>query len=111
MVKGPAGERVSHELAPECELCAGMLKAATISFGQPMPAHEVERAIGACEACDLLIAVGSSLVVYPAASLPALAKQSGARLIIIDRTETPLDGIADLVLRDEIGGILPQLIG
>ena len=105
------GRVARGELAPECELCAGMLKAATISFGQPMPAHEVERAIGACEACDLLIAVGSSLVVYPAASLPALAKQSGARLIIINRTETPLDGIADLVLRDEIGRILPHLIG
>ena len=99
------------ELAPECEFCGGMLKPATVSFGQPMPAHEVERAIDACEACDLLIAVGSSLVVYPAASLPALARQSGARLIIINRTETPLDGVADLVVRDEIGRILPQLIG
>ena len=105
------GRVARGELAPECELCAGMLKAATVSFGQPMPAREVERAIGACEACDLLIAVGSSLVVYPAASLPALAKQSGARLIVINRTETPLDGVADLALRDEIGRILPQLIG
>jgi NAD-dependent deacetylase len=102
---------IGGELAPECEHCGGLLKPATISFGQSMPAWEMERAIRACHECDLLIAVGSSLVVYPAASLPALAKQNGARLIIINRTPTPLDDLADLALHEEIGLTLPKLIG
>src|SRR5205814_8133661 len=64
--------------APNCQKCGGYLKPATISFGQPMPEREMRRAIQACEECDVFIAAGSSLVVHPAASLPALAKQSGA---------------------------------
>ncbi|MCW5968302.1 MAG: Sir2 family NAD-dependent protein deacetylase [Blastocatellales bacterium] len=98
------------EDAPACLSCGGMLKTATVSFGQAMPAEEMERAARACLECDVILAVGSSLVVYPAASLPALAKQAGARLIIINRTPTPLDDIADLVINDEIGRALPRLI-
>lgn len=98
------------EVAPLCLSCGGMLKTATVSFGQAMPVEEMERAARACRECDVILAVGSSLVVYPAASLPALAKQSGARLVIVNRTPTPLDEIADLVVRDEIGRVLPQLI-
>lgn len=98
------------ELAPDCELCGGILKTATVSFGQPMPAREMDLAVQACESCDLMIAVGSSLVVYPAASLPVLAKRNGARLIIINRTETPLDRAADLVIHGEIGETLSRLI-
>ncbi len=97
--------------APECEKCGGLLKPATISFGQAMPAAALRRAEQSCYDCDVFIAVGSSLVVHPAASLPALAKQKGALLIIINRTSTPLDEIADLVVREEIGVALPQLIG
>jgi len=98
------------EAAPECEGCGGLLKPATISFGQAMPAREMECAIHACRECEVFLAVGSSLVVHPAASLPLLAKQSGARLIIINRTPTPLDEVADLVLHEEIGTALPKLI-
>ncbi len=97
--------------APECELCGGLLKPATISFGQTMPAREMQLASEAAGDCDLFLAVGSSLVVYPAASLPETAKYQGSKLIIINRTATPLDGMADLVLRDEIGTILPRLVG
>ncbi|MCI0339022.1 MAG: NAD-dependent deacylase [Acidobacteria bacterium] len=98
------------ELAPECDLCGGVLKPATISFGQAMPAREMQLAVEASRDCDVFLAVGSSLVVYPAAALPELAKRSGAALIIINRTPTPMDDIADLVINDEIGKTLPELI-
>lgn len=103
--------RVAEENpAPECEHCGGLLKQATISFGQAMPAREMERAMLFSQGCEVFLAVGSSLVVHPAASLPLLAKRSGAHLIIINRTPTPLDDMADLVIREEIGVALPQLI-
>ena len=96
--------------APECERCGGLLKPATISFGQAMPAREMQLAAEAAKDCDFFLAVGSSLLVYPAASLPELAKRYGAALIIINRTSTPLDAIADLVINEEIGKTLPKLI-
>jgi NAD-dependent deacetylase len=98
------------ELAPECDHCDGYLKTATVSFGQAMPEREMQRAYEAAENCEVFIVAGSSLVVHPAASLPALAKANGATLIIVNRTETPLDAVADLVVRDEIGKTLPKLI-
>ena len=98
------------DAAPECEKCGGYLKPATISFGQAMPERELSRAIQLSQSCQVFLAAGSSLVVQPAALLPALAKQAGARLIIINRTPTPLDGSADLVLREEIGQVLPRLV-
>jgi NAD-dependent deacetylase len=99
------------ELAPECKKCGGYLKTATISFGQAMPERELNRAYEAAETCDAFIVAGSSLVVYPAAYLPALAKQNNACLIIVNRTETPLDEYADLVVREDIGKALPKLVG
>ncbi len=105
-------ERIAHgDAAPACEKCGGMLKPATVSFGQSMPALEMEMAAVVSQECEVFIAVGSSLQVYPAASFPELAKQSGATLIIINRTETPLDDLADLVIREEIGQALPRLVG
>lgn len=98
------------ELAPLCRLCGGLLKPATISFGQPMPADVVRTAEQAARACDVFITVGSSLVVYPAAALPVAAKRSGAKLIIVNRDPTPLDQAADAVLRGEIGELLPALL-
>ena len=98
------------ELAPRCRLCGGVLKPATISFGQAMPHDVMVRAQAAVESCDLLLAVGSSLVVEPAASLPRVARQAGARLIIVNREPTPLDRIADVVVRGELGAILPALV-
>jgi len=76
-----------------------------------MPALAMKAAVEACQDCEVFLAVGSSLVVYPAASLPELAKQCGAALIIINRTATPLDEIADLVVNEEIGTSLPRLTG
>lgn len=99
------------DLVPECDHCGGLLKPATVSFGQAMPALAMRAALEACGDCEVFLAVGSSLVVYPAASLPEVGKQNGAALIIINRTPTPLDGVADLVVNDEIGKALPELIG
>lgn len=98
------------EKAPRCRQCGGFLKPATVSFGQSMPHDVMVRAQAAAETCDLLIAVGSSLVVEPAASIPRLAKAAGARLVIVNREPTPLDGIADAVAPGEIGVVLPELV-
>jgi NAD-dependent deacetylase len=91
------------ETLPICDACGGIVKTATISFGQAMPSGEMQAAEAATLACDLFIAIGSSLVVYPAAGFPNLARQNGARLVILNRDPTPLDGIADLILNAEIG--------
>lgn len=91
---------------PPCDTCHGLLKLATISFGQPMPPTETARAEHETQSCDLFIAIGSSLQVYPAAGLPQTAKANGARLVILNREETPLDGLADLVIHAEIGATL-----
>ena len=96
--------------APVCVSCGGFVKTATISFGQPMPLEPMRRAEAATLACDLFIAIGSSLVVYPAAGFPTLAKRRGARLVIVNRDPTEQDGAADLVLHAEIGPTLDALV-
>ena len=87
------------------------MKTATISFGQAMPEMEMRRAEAATLACDLFLAIGSSLTVQPAAMFPLLAKQNGAKLIILNREPTELDGYADLVLNQEIGPTLGDAVG
>lgn len=98
------------ETVPYCKECSGIVKTATISFGQPMPVSEMQLAEHATMGCDLFIAIGSSLVVYPAAGFPVLAKKNGAGLVIINRDETDLDPICDLVLNEEIGPTLSAAI-
>ncbi len=88
---------------PDCAACGGIVKTATISFGQAMPELEMERANRATLGCDLFLVLGSSLVVYPAAGFPLLAKRSGAKLVIVNRESTEQDEFADLVLHTEIG--------
>jgi NAD-dependent deacetylase len=114
------GER--HELAelkegflkageiPYCRACGGLVKTATISFGQAMPEAEMRRAEAETLDCDLFLVLGSSLVVYPAASFPLLAKRNGAALAIVNREPTELDGYADLALHDEIGPALSEAV-
>jgi NAD-dependent deacetylase len=97
--------------APDCTGCGGYIKTATISFGQAMPEAAMRRAEELAAACNVFIAIGSSLVVWPAASLPLLAKRSGARLVIINREPTDFDQIADLVIHDDIGTALAPFIG
>ena len=82
----------AHGVAPDCRFCGGTLKTATISFGQAMPEAEMARAERRRRACDLFLVLGTSLVVYPAAGFPVLAKRHGARLVIVNREPTPQDG-------------------
>ena len=96
----------ADETLPICSHCGGIVKTATISFGQPMPEEEMRRAEAASRACDLFLVLGSSLVVYPAAALPGTAKASGASLVILNRDPTDYDSLADLVLHREIGPTL-----
>jgi NAD-dependent deacetylase len=100
----------ANERAPDCPDCGGHIKTATISFGQAMPEQEMRRAEQLTLDCDLFLAVGSSLVVWPAAGFPLLAKRNGARLVIINREATEFDEIADLVVRDDIGTVLSPFI-
>lgn len=112
--RGPAGpvlERVrAGEADPACAACGGILKSATISFGQPLVPEVIEAAIRAAEEADLLLAIGTSLQVYPVASLVPLAKSAGARVVIVNAEPTPFDQIADAVIRSPIGDALPQII-
>jgi NAD-dependent deacetylase len=96
--------------APDCPACNGHVKTATVSFGQAMPEQEMRRAEELTLACDLFVAVGSSLVVWPAAGFPLMAKRNGARLVIINREATEFDTVADLVVREDIGTVLAPLI-
>lgn len=93
-----------------CRACGGLIKTATISFGQAMPETKMIRAEEAARACDLFLVLGSSLVVYPAAALPMIAKRQGARLVIVNREETEQDVIADLVINEEIGPFLTEVM-
>jgi NAD-dependent deacetylase len=95
---------------PYCDDCSGILKPDTISFGQAMPENEMIDAMKYAQQCDLCMVLGSSLVVYPAASIPEHAVQNGARLMIINRDETPLDYKADLVIHDSVTKSLSEII-
>ncbi len=95
---------------PECMACGGILKSATISFGQAMPEEPMRRAQRLSAACDLFLVAGSSLVVFPAAAFPAFAKENGARLVIVTREPTPREKAADLVIHAEIGEVFSKFI-
>jgi NAD-dependent deacetylase len=96
--------------APDCSGCGGYIKTATISFGQAMPETAMQQAQWLTLACDLFLAIGSSLVVWPAAGFPLMAKRNGAALVIINRDPTEFDEIADLVIREDIGATLASFI-
>ena len=108
----PVLERVSAgEDDPPCEHCRGILKSATISFGQSLIPEVIERAMRAAEQADLLLAVGTSLQVHPVAGAVPVAKAAGARVVIVNAEPTPFDEMADAVLRKPIGEVLPMLCG
>lgn len=100
---------LEEDQVPSCPECGGVLKHATISFGQSLPSQVLFDASHASRQADLFLALGSSLVVYPAAGLPESARRNGARLVIINRMETPLDSLADVVLRTELGPTLTEI--
>ena len=95
--------------APDCQ-CGGFIKTATISFGQSMPDAAMQRAHDLALSCDLFLAIGSSLQVWPAAGFPSMAKRNGSALVIINREATDFDAVADLVVRQDIGTVLEPFI-
>ena len=98
------------EAAPDCPRCGGYIKSATVSFGQAMPVAAMQRAEDLTLACDLFIAIGSSLVVWPAAGFPLMAKRNGSALVIVNREPTDFDNLADLVVRQDIGDALAPFV-
>jgi NAD-dependent deacetylase len=100
-----AGEKV-----PRCEKCHGILKPATVAYGQSMPERETREAEIRSSGCDLFLAAGSSLVVYPAAQMPVVAKQNGAKLVIMNFTPTPHDGYADVLIAEKTGETLSKIV-
>ena len=112
--RGPMEEALERVRAgeddPPCRDCGGVLKSATISFGQSLVASDLRRAEVAARECDLLIAIGSSLSVFPIAGVVPVAKQSGAHIVIVNGTKTEMDSLADCVLHGKIGEILPRIL-
>ncbi len=98
------------DLDPRCVDCGGLIKPATVSFGQPMPEEDLRRAFECALACDLMLMIGSSLQVEPAASIPGAAKRAGARLIFINRTSTPWDHIAEVIFRESASEVMGKLM-
>lgn len=100
---------VKEQRVPDCPACGGQLKHATVSFGQSLPEEVLETAVEWAHECDLFLALGSSLVVEPAASLPRLARQAGAKLVIVNREPTPLDNIARMVVNAPLGAFFEAI--
>ena len=98
------------EKVPKCDTCGGIVKPATISFGQPMPERETRKAQMRAATCDLFLVAGSSLMVYPAAQMPLIAKDNGAKLIIVNLSPTPHDHYADIIIHEKTGETLSQLV-
>jgi NAD-dependent deacetylase len=113
--RGPMAETLDRVRAgvadPRCTECGGILKSATISFGEPLVAADLDRAQLAAETSDVFLAIGTSLGVYPAAALPEIALHRGARLVVMNAEATPFDGVAAAVVRDPLGAALPALVG
>ena len=111
--RGPMSETLERVRAgeedPRCLECGGILKSATISFGENLVPEDLDRAQLAASGATVFLALGTSLGVYPAAALPEIALRAGARLVIVNAEETPFDGVADAVLRDQLGVVLPAL--
>jgi len=112
--RGPMGETLERvragEADPPCLGCGGILKSATISFGENLVVDDLERSQRAAAESDLFLALGSSLGVYPAAGLPEIALQADARLVVMNAQETPFDRYASAVVRDQLGDVLPTLV-
>ncbi len=101
----------SGEPDPACPQCGGLLKSATISFGQALVAEDLQRAQDAADRCDCLLAIGTSLTVNPIATIVPRARRHGAALVIVNGEPTPFDSIADVVVRGSISHVLPEIIG
>ena len=112
--RGPMHETLERVRAgeddPRCTCCGGILKSATISFGENLVADDLQRSQLAAGRADVFLAIGTSLAVYPAAGLPEIAIRNGARLVILNAEETPFDPVADVVVREQLGHVLPAVV-
>jgi NAD-dependent deacetylase len=112
--RGPIGETLDRVRAgdedPACSACGGMLKSATVSFGQSLDPGDLLRAEQAAQECDLLLAIGSTLSVYPVAAMVPMAEQAGAAIVIVNAEPTEMDDLADVVVQGSISDILPALL-
>jgi NAD-dependent deacetylase len=112
--KGKIDEHVQYVLesnaAPRCRICGSLLKPAVVYFGEPLPERELNEAFVLASSCKVMIVVGTSLTVFPAALIPRAAISSGAELFIINETPTPLDNQAILVIREKAGNFLPEVV-
>jgi NAD-dependent deacetylase len=97
------------ESDPPCNTCGGVIKSATVSFGQSLDANDLGRSQSAAASCDVFLAIGTSLVVFPVALLPRLALDAGAKLVIVTAESTPYDSVADMVINHKIGDVLPSI--
>lgn len=105
-------QRVANgEIPPKCEKCNGVLKSEAILFGEPLPENAMAEAIELCRETDLMLVIGSSLTIYPAAFLPQIAKNSGAKIILINLEGTNRDAVADIVLKGRATEVIPKIIG
>ncbi len=103
--------RLDSEMPPRCRSCGGLfLKPTVVLFGEPMPVTAVDAALELARAADLILVVGSSLVVYPAAEIPLVAVRSGARMIVVNAEPTPFDGLAEVVIHGRSGEVLPEIV-
>ena len=113
--RSPSGDTLDRVRAgeedPACLACGGMLKSATISFGQSLVAADLDRAFEAASSCDVLLAIGSTLSVYPVAAMVPTARQAGASVVIVNAEPTEMDDLADVVVRGSISEVLPTIIG
>ena len=102
--------RLDVEMPPRCKSCGGtFLKPTVVLFGEPMPVDAVNEAVALARAADVMLVVGSSLVVYPAAEIPLIAVRSGARMIVVNAEPTPFDGLAEIVIHGRSGDVLPEI--
>ncbi|HEV2035730.1 MAG TPA: NAD-dependent deacylase [Candidatus Dormibacteraeota bacterium] len=103
--------RLDAELPPQCKVCGGRrLKPTVVLFGEPLPAAALQQAFELAQTADVMLVVGSSLVVYPAADIPKVALRSGARLIVVNAEPTPLDALAEVVIHGRSGEVLPEVL-
>jgi NAD-dependent deacetylase len=103
--------RLNDEMPPRCRMCGGtFLKPTVVLFGEPMPAQAIQEAFALAREADVMLVVGSSLVVHPAADIPVAAVSSGAHLIVVNAEPTPLDGLAEVVIHGRSGEVLPELV-
>lgn len=109
--RGEVQARLDVEMPPQCKICGGVfLKPTVVLFGEPMPQAAIQEAFALARQADVMLVVGSSLVVYPAADIPLVAARSGAKMVVVNAEPTPFDELAEVVIRGKSGEVLPEIV-